>query len=118
MFPHHDNELAQSEAYFNNEQWVNYFMHNGHLHIQGQKMSKSLKNFITIEQALNDFTSRQMRLVFAMSAWDRPLDFKDSLIKEIKAYESTMSKFFTNVRAACEAIGLDFQWRTSSNKAW
>lgn len=98
-FPHHDNELAQSEAYFNNEQWVNYFMHNGHLHIQGQKMSKSLKNFITIEQALNDFTSRQMRLVFAMSAWDRPLDFKDSLIKEIKAYESTMSKFFTNVRA-------------------
>lgn len=98
-FPHHDNELAQSEAYFDNEQWVNYFMHNGHLHIQGQKMSKSLKNFITIDQALNDYTSRQMRLVFAMSAWDRPLDFKDSLIKEVKAYESTMSKFFTNVRA-------------------
>ena len=36
-FPHHDNELAQSEAYFDNKQWVNYFMHNGHLHIQGQK---------------------------------------------------------------------------------
>lgn len=98
-FPHHDNELAQSEAYFDNEQWVNYFMHNGHLHIQGQKMSKSLKNFITIDEALKDYSSRQMRLAFAMSAWDKPLDFKDSLIKEIKAYESTMSKFFTNVRA-------------------
>lgn len=35
-FPHHDNELAQSEAYFGNQQWVNYFLHAGHLHIEGQ----------------------------------------------------------------------------------
>lgn len=98
-FPHHDNELAQSEACFNNEQWINYFMHSGHLHIQGQKMSKSLKNFITIEQALKDYTSRQLRLVFALSSWERPLDFKDSLLKEVKSFESTLSKFFTVVRA-------------------
>ncbi|KAK6463929.1 cysteinyl-tRNA synthetase [Scheffersomyces coipomensis] len=98
-FPHHDNELAQSEAYFDNKQWVNYFMHNGHLHIQGQKMSKSLKNFITIEEALQDYTSRQLRLVFALSSWDKPLDFKDSLISEVKSVESTISKFFTTVRA-------------------
>ncbi|KAG7660656.1 CYR1 [[Candida] subhashii] len=98
-FPHHDNELAQSEAYFDNKQWVNYFMHNGHLHIQGQKMSKSLKNFITIDEALNDFSSRQLRLVFALTPWEKPLDFKDSLISEVKAMESTFSKFFTNVRA-------------------
>ncbi|KAK6455527.1 cysteinyl-tRNA synthetase [Scheffersomyces xylosifermentans] len=98
-FPHHDNELAQSEAFFDNKQWVNYFMHNGHLHIQGQKMSKSLKNFITIEEALKDFSSRQLRLVFALSSWDKPLDFKDSLISEVKSVESTFSKFFTNVRA-------------------
>lgn len=42
-FPHHDNELAQSEACFDNKQWINYFLHTGHLHIEGQKMSKSLK---------------------------------------------------------------------------
>ena len=48
-FPHHDNELAQSEAYFGNNQWVNYFTHVGHLHIDGLKMSKSLKNFTTIK---------------------------------------------------------------------
>ena len=47
-FPHHDNEIAQCEGYFNCKQWVNYFLHAGHLHIEGQKMSKSLKNFITI----------------------------------------------------------------------
>lgn len=48
-FPHHDNEIAQSEAAFQRHQWVNYFLHSGHLHIEGQKMSKSLKNFITIK---------------------------------------------------------------------
>ena len=51
-FPHHDNELAQSEAYYHHEgccQWVNYFLHSGHLEIEGLKMSKSLKNFITIK---------------------------------------------------------------------
>lgn len=98
-FPHHDNELAQSEACFNNKQWINYFMHNGHLHIQGQKMSKSLKNFITIEEALQTYSARQLRLVFAFGNWDKPIDFKDSLIAEVKAYESTLSKFFTTVRA-------------------
>ena len=49
-FPHHDNELAQSEACFGCQQWVNFFFHAGHLHIKGLKMSKSLKNFITIRQ--------------------------------------------------------------------
>ncbi|QWU88168.1 hypothetical protein CA3LBN_002433 [Candidozyma haemuli] len=98
-FPHHDNELAQSEACFNNKQWINYFMHNGHLHIQGQKMSKSLKNFITIEEALETHSARQLRLVFAFGNWDKPIDFKDALISEVRAYESTLSKFFTNVRA-------------------
>ena len=50
-FPHHDNELAQAEAHFHAcgcHQWVNYFLHTGHLSIEGLKMSKSLKNFVTI----------------------------------------------------------------------
>lgn len=98
-FPHHDNELAQSEAFFQNKQWINYFLHNGHLHIQGQKMSKSLKNFITIEEALQTYTPRQLRLVFAFGNWEKPLDFKDSLVNEVKAYESSLSKFFITVRA-------------------
>lgn len=98
-FPHHDNELAQSEAYFENKQWINYFMHNGHLHIEGQKMSKSLKNFITIEEALQKYSARQLRLVFALNNWDKPLDFKESLIQEVNGLESTLSKFFTNIRA-------------------
>jgi cysteinyl-tRNA synthetase len=51
-FPHHDNEIAQCEAHFDKDHWVNYFLHCGTLRIEGLKMSKSLKNFITIKVAL------------------------------------------------------------------
>lgn len=57
-FPHHDNEIAQSEAAYGHDNWTNFFLHSGHLHIQGCKMSKSLKNFITIKDALKKYTAR------------------------------------------------------------
>lgn len=98
-FPHHDNELAQSEAFYDNLQWVNYFLHTGHLHIEGQKMSKSLKNFITIQEALKKYSSRQLRLAFALISWNNQLDFKESLLHQVKAIETSLSKFFVNVRA-------------------
>ncbi|CEP64382.1 cysteine--tRNA ligase LALA0_S11e02806g [Lachancea lanzarotensis] len=98
-FPHHDNELAQSEACFDNYQWVNYFLHTGHLHIEGQKMSKSLKNFITVREALEKFSPRLLRLTFCSSQWNNPLDFKESLLTEVKSFEQTLTNFFRNVRA-------------------
>uniref|UniRef100_UPI0037E90144 probable cysteine--tRNA ligase, mitochondrial n=1 Tax=Semicossyphus pulcher TaxID=241346 RepID=UPI0037E90144 len=54
-FPHHENEVAQSEAYHQCDQWANYFLHSGHLHLKGsaEKMSKSLKNYITIKFITN-----------------------------------------------------------------
>ncbi|KAK7206418.1 tRNA synthetases class I (C) catalytic domain-containing protein [Myxozyma melibiosi] len=98
-FPHHDNELAQSEAYHECPQWVNYFLHTGHLHIEGLKMSKSLKNFITIREALQKYSSRQLRLAFALTQWNNALDFKEGLISEVKTVESTLNNFFAVVRA-------------------
>ncbi|KAK9238244.1 tRNA synthetases class I (C) catalytic domain-containing protein [Lipomyces kononenkoae] len=98
-FPHHDNELAQSEAYHECNQWVNYFLHTGHLHIEGLKMSKSLKNFITIEDALARYSARQLRLAFALTQWNNSLDFKEGLIKEVKTVETTLNNFFAVVRA-------------------
>ncbi|AJT01906.1 hypothetical protein H748_YJM193N00087 [Saccharomyces cerevisiae YJM193] len=98
-FPHHDNELAQSEARFDNQQWINYFLHTGHLHIEGQKMSKSLKNFITIQEALKKFSPRQLRLAFASVQWNNQLDFKESLIHEVKSFENSMNNFFKTIRA-------------------
>ncbi|PVZ98198.1 hypothetical protein BB558_005827 [Smittium angustum] len=95
-FPHHDNELAQSEAHFESNQWINYFMHAGHLHIEGSKMSKSLKNFISIKEALQKYTARQIRLCFLQQRWDAPSDFKHSSMEEALSVESTISNFFAN----------------------
>lgn len=97
-FPHHDNEIAQSEACLNQDSWVNYFMHTGHLHIEGQKMSKSLKNFISIEEALQIYTVRQIRLAFAMQQWNNNFDFKTEL-HEVKSFENMLTNFFRNVKA-------------------
>lgn len=59
-FPHHDNEIAQSEAYFDSDSWVKYWLHIGHLNIKGQKMSKSLKNFSTIKEYLSEYNHREL----------------------------------------------------------
>lgn len=89
-FPHHDNEIAQAEGYYDCQQWVNYFLHAGHLHVEGQKMSKSLKNFITIKEALNKYTARQLRLFYLHHQWDAKMDFKQSSMNETIQNETTM----------------------------
>lgn len=99
-FPHHDNEMAQSEAYHDCESWVNYFLHTGHLHIEGLKMSKSLKNFITIEEILQKYSARQLRLAFLTQLWNSKVDFSESLMTgEVRNIEVTLNNFFTVVKA-------------------
>ncbi|KAF9962810.1 hypothetical protein BGZ65_007829 [Modicella reniformis] len=98
-FPHHDNELAQSEAYHQCDQWVNYFTHCGHLHVEGQKMSKSLKNFISVQQALEKYTPRQLRLFFLLHQWDTGVDFRDTSMGEAIGVETTFNNFFANSKA-------------------
>ncbi|KAI0784742.1 cysteinyl-tRNA synthetase [Abortiporus biennis] len=99
-FPHHDNEMAQSEAYHNCPAWVNYFLHTGHLHIEGLKMSKSLKNFITIDEILQKYSARQIRLAFLTQLWNAKMDFSESLMTgEVRNIEATLNNFFTNVKA-------------------
>ncbi|KAF7315877.1 DALR-2 domain-containing protein [Mycena indigotica] len=116
-FPHHDNEMAQSEvfhqfvdfplfltwaqkAYHECGAWVNYFLHTGHLHIEGLKMSKSLKNFITIDEILQKYTARQLRLAFLTQLWNVKVDFTHSVMTgEIRGLETTINNFFTNVTA-------------------
>ena len=75
IFPHHENELAQSEAYNNEANWVKYFIHVGHLHIKGLKMSKSLKNFITIKELLKITDARVIKLFFFIHRYDVILNY-------------------------------------------
>ncbi|KJE97474.1 cysteinyl-tRNA synthetase [Capsaspora owczarzaki ATCC 30864] len=102
-FPHHDNEIAQSEAFFDNKQWINYFMHTGHLAIEGRKMSKSLKNFITIREALEAYTARQIRIMFLLHAWNKGLDYSKSTMTEAISVEKSFNEFFLNIKAALQS---------------
>ncbi|XP_014884796.1 cysteine--tRNA ligase, cytoplasmic isoform X3 [Poecilia latipinna] len=102
-FPHHDNELAQSEAFFQNDCWVRYFLHTGHLTIAGCKMSKSLKNFITIKDALAKNTARQLRLAFLMHSWKDTLDYSANTMESAVQYEKFMNEFFLNVKDVLRA---------------
>ncbi|ROW12462.1 hypothetical protein VMCG_00508 [Cytospora schulzeri] len=106
-FPHHDNELAQSEAYWTVEnapvQWINYFLHMGHLSIQGMKMSKSLKNFTTVRDALlqPEWTPRSLRICFLLSSWADGIEVTEDMLKATAAWESKMNNlFFKSLEAA------------------
>lgn len=97
-FPHHDNEIAQSEAYYDNGGWVKYFLHTGHLTISGCKMSKSLKNFITIKEALKQHTATQIRFAFLLHSWKDTLDYSANTMEIAIKYEKLLNEFFLNVK--------------------
>lgn len=90
-FPHHDNELAQSEAFFDSPEWVKYFLHTGHLTIAGCKMSKSLKNFITIQDALQKQDACELRLMFLLHSWKDTLDYSDNTMDMAVQYKKFMN---------------------------
>jgi len=94
-FPHHDNELAQSEAYYcehgHEHSWVKYFLHMGHLSISGSKMSKSLKNFQTIRDALKtDYTPRSMRIIFLFGRWNQGVEISTQMRSQAAAWETSV----------------------------
>lgn len=98
-FPHHENEIAQSEAYSGSHQWVNYWLHTGHLNIKGFKMSKSLKNFITIREALELHTARQLRFCFLLHKYNSTMDYGDGTMSQAVIMDKTFSEYFQNVKA-------------------
>nr|RBQ93795.1 hypothetical protein FVER53263_04587 [Fusarium verticillioides] len=122
-FPHHDNELAQSEAYFcehdkGEHTWVNYFIHMGHLSISGSKMSKSLKNFQTIQDALaTNYSSRGMRIVFLMGRWNDGVEISPDMRLQADNWESTISNFFINVKALLAEAGISHDVKSLSLSA-
>jgi cysteinyl-tRNA synthetase len=99
-FPHHANELAQSEAFHATDQWVRFFLHAGHLNIEGLKMAKSLKNFTTIKECLSLYTARQLRFLFLLHRWGSSLDFGVETIHQAVQCEQFYSEFFLNIRCA------------------
>jgi len=91
IFPHHENEIAQSEAH-TGKQFARYWIHNGMLQLSGEKMSKSLGNLITIEDFLASHPADALRLMVLNSGYRNPLTFNDEVIGQAeKALERLQS---------------------------
>lgn len=86
MFPHHENEIAQSRCSDKSSQFAKLWVHNGFLTVNGEKMSKSLGNFITVKDLLDKGVRGEViRLAFLMTKYNEPLDWNDKLLSDAKS---------------------------------
>jgi cysteinyl-tRNA synthetase len=94
-FPHHENEIAQSEACCDHKV-VNYWLHNGYINIDGEKMSKSLGNFFTTREILNKYPAEVVRLFLISNHYRSPINFSDQELdnsaKSLNKLENTVNK--------------------------
>src|SRR6266699_3987527 len=85
IFPHHENEIAQSRSAFGHAIMAKYWMHNGFLNISGEKMSKSLGNFFTVHELLDQYPGEAIRLLLLSAHYRQPLDFTHEGLVQSKA---------------------------------
>lgn len=85
IFPHHENEIAQSRCAHGTDVMANVWMHNGYLMAEGEKMSKSLGNFYTVHDLLQEFPGEAIRLALLKTHYRQPLDFTKDGIREAQA---------------------------------
>jgi len=86
IFPHHENEIAQSQACCSNDEgFAKYWLHNGFITINQEKMSKSLNNFFTVEDILKKYPAEVLRFFIVATHYRSPLDFGDDRLKEAQA---------------------------------
>ncbi|MBF0593227.1 MAG: cysteine--tRNA ligase, partial [Nitrospirae bacterium] len=93
IFPHHENELAQSEAY-TGKPFVKYWLHNGFINLDKEKMSKSLGNFFTIKDILRDFDPEALRLFILGTHYRSPIDFSQEQLRDA---ETSIDRYYSTV---------------------
>ncbi len=95
IFPHHENEIAQSCALTHQKIMANYWIHNGHLNINGEKMSKSLGNFLTVNKLLQNFKGEVIRLALLNTHYRAPMNFS---IEALKQARDILNRWYTALR--------------------
>ncbi|PIW27125.1 MAG: cysteine--tRNA ligase [Rhodospirillales bacterium CG15_BIG_FIL_POST_REV_8_21_14_020_66_15] len=100
IFPHHENEIAQSRCAHGTEIMASVWMHNGYLMAEGEKMSKSLGNFYTVHDLLQEFPGEAIRLALLKTHYRQPLDFTKDGIREAKA---ELDRFYRALQIQSEA---------------
>lgn len=97
IFPHHENEIAQSEA-ASGKPFVKYWVHNGFLTVEGEKMSKSLGNFITVDDALDQYHPEVLRLFMLSTHYRTPIDFSYVNLAEAERRTLYFYETLNNIR--------------------
>ncbi len=97
IFPHHENEIAQSVCAHGGRPFVRYWMHNGYVMVNGEKMSKSLGNFFTVRELLDEAPGEAIRLALLSAHYRQPLDFTRELLAQSK---QTLDRFYLALRSA------------------
>ena len=96
VFPHHENEIAQSRCAFHSGVMANVWMHNGFLQVEGEKMSKSLGNFVTIHELLRHWSGDVIRLLMLRTHYRQPVDFTHDGLMSASKELLTWSEFVTS----------------------
>jgi len=96
IFPHHENEIAQSEAMTGEKPFVKYWLHTGFLKIDGEKMAKSLGNFITVREALKKYDAEAIRLFVLSTHYRSEIDFTD---ERLKGAETSLNRLYNSLEA-------------------
>ncbi len=99
VFPHHENEIAQSCSNHGTERMAMVWMHNGHLTVNGEKMSKSLGNFFTVRDVLANYPGEAIRFAFLSTHYRQPIDWTDASPKLAKA---TLDRFYKAIESATD----------------
>ncbi len=102
IFPHHQNELAQSTCAHDGAAFANYWMHNGHVTVGGEKMSKSLGNFLTVNDLLAEQPGEAIRLTLLSAHYRQPLDFTKDLVAESRRILDRWYRAMGDVDAAAD----------------
>jgi cysteinyl-tRNA synthetase len=95
VFPHHENELAQSKAL--GHDFAQIWTHNGMLEFTGEKMSKSIGNDVTLRQALDDYGKETLLMLFLGAHWRKPMDFSDETVQQATARAEGFREVFRNL---------------------
>jgi len=101
LFPHHENEIAQSEA-FTGTPFAKYWVHNGFITIDKEKMSKSLGNFFTIREVLDKFDPEVLRFFLLSTHYRSPIEFSDEQLREA---ESSIDRYYTTAVRTNDFLG-------------
>ncbi|MCW4016861.1 MAG: cysteine--tRNA ligase [Candidatus Bathyarchaeota archaeon] len=100
IFPHHENEIAQSEALTGKKPFVQYWLHTGFLKINGEKMAKSLGNYITVREALKKYSAEAIRLFVMSTHYRSEIDFTD---ERLKGAETSLARLYNALESLEDA---------------